>query len=87
MEEHGFLEQIQESVLGFVRNEIFDPSAGIETDTHLIEAGLDSFSLLKILVFVEKTFDLRIPESEISEERMCSVGNISALIHELLEKK
>lgn len=83
MKEIDSLNPIETALLDFVRNEIYDPSLGIDAGTHLIEAGLDSFSLLKILVFVEKKFNLRIPEAEINEERMCSVQNIARLIHEL----
>jgi len=81
------LDTIEAQLLDFVRCEIYDPCLGIEADTHLIEAGLDSFSLLKILVFIEKKFDLIIPEAEINEDRMRSVQHISQLIHELLESK
>ncbi|MFO8111306.1 MAG: phosphopantetheine-binding protein [Desulfosalsimonadaceae bacterium] len=83
MKEIDSLNPIETALLDFVRREIYDPSLAVDANTHLIEAGLDSFSLLKILVFVEKKFNLRIPEAEINEERMCSVQNISRLIHEL----
>jgi acyl carrier protein len=85
MKENSSLDYIEARLLDFIKNEIYDPSVVIEADTHLIEAGLDSFSLLKILVFVEKKFNLHIPESEINEERMCNIQNISRLIHEILE--
>lgn len=81
------LDTIEAKLLDFLRREIYDPSVGIEADTHLIEAGLDSFSLLQILIFVEKSFNLTIPEAEINEDRMRSVQHISQLIHELLESK
>ena len=78
-------DRIETALLDWIRNEIYDPSVGIQADTNLIHAGLDSFSLLKILVFIEKTFSLRVPETDVNEERMQSVENIARLIHELLE--
>ncbi|MFP3980591.1 MAG: acyl carrier protein [Desulfobacterales bacterium] len=77
------VEEIEGALLAFLKNEIFDPGVEIRAETHLIAAGLDSFSLLRILVFIEKTFGLRIPEAEINENRMCSVKNMAGLIDEL----
>lgn len=87
MKETGAPEDIETAILDFVRKEIYDPSMDINVDTHLIDAGLDSFSLLRILVFVEKQFGLLFPEEEINEERMRSVQNISRLVHELRERR
>mgnify|MGYP006291847405 CR=1 FL=1 len=76
-------DEVEAALLGFLKNEIFDPAVEIRAETHLIAAGLDSFSLLRILVFIEKTFGLRIPEAEINENRMSSVRNMAGLIDEL----
>ena len=74
------VEEIEGALLGFLKNEIFDPGVEIHAETHLIAAGLDSFSLLRILVFIEKTFGLRIPEAEINEDRMSTVKTMAGLI-------
>ncbi|MFP4453461.1 MAG: phosphopantetheine-binding protein [Desulfobacterales bacterium] len=79
--------EIESALLGFLKNEIFDPGVEICADTQLIAAGLDSFSLLRVLVFIEKTFGLRIPEAEINEKRMSSVKNMAGLIDELRQNK
>ncbi|MFW5931037.1 MAG: phosphopantetheine-binding protein [Desulfosalsimonas sp.] len=79
--------EIESALLGFLKNEIFDPGVEIRADTQLIAAGLDSFSLLRVLLFIEKTFGLRIPEAEINEERMSSVKNMAGLINELRQNK
>ncbi len=76
-------DEVEAELLGFLKNEIFDPGVAIRADTHLIAAGLDSFSLLRILVFIEKTFGLRIPEAEINEDRMSSVKKMAGLIDAL----
>lgn len=77
------VEEIEGALLDFLKNEIFDPGVEIRAETHLIAAGLDSFSLLRTLVFIEKTFGLRVPEAEINENRMSSVKNMAGLIDEL----
>lgn len=81
------VDDVEARLLAWVGSEIYDASVGIEVDTNLIEGGLDSFSLLRILVFIEKTFGLRISEAEINEERMRSIESMSRLIYELLESR
>ncbi|MGM0425024.1 MAG: phosphopantetheine-binding protein [Thermodesulfobacteriota bacterium] len=77
------LQEVKSRLMEFLGSEIFDPSVQIEEGTDLLEAGLDSMSLLQILMFVESSFDLRIPEAEINEERIRFPDSIAQLIYEL----
>lgn len=77
------MQEVKSRLLEFLRSEIFDPSVQIEEETDLIEAGLDSLSLLQILMFVQSSFNLRIPEAEINEERIRCPDSIAQLIYEL----
>ena len=58
-----------------------DCSCGeITEDTSLIKAGyLDSFSMVAVLVFVEKSFKIKIPEKSATPENFDSVNNIVSL--------
>jgi acyl carrier protein len=56
--------EIENSVLSFIREE--RPDLAIELDTELMEAGiLDSISLIKSIQFMEQTFGIKIPDSDI----------------------
>ena len=77
------LEQIKEQVIAFLQSDIFDASVRIEADTDLFETGFDSFSLVKLLVFVENQFHLRIPEEQLTETTLKDVNRISEMIHAL----
>jgi acyl carrier protein len=77
------LEQIKEQVVTFLQTEIFDASVRIEADTDLFDNGFDSFSLVKLIVFVENQFHLRIPEEQLTETTLKDANRISEMIHAL----
>jgi acyl carrier protein len=54
----------------------------IDYDTPLITGGIiDSFSMVQVLVFIEKTFDVKIPDKESTPANFDSVNKITALIN------
>lgn len=75
------MEQIKEQLVFFLQNEIFDSSIPIDSDTDLFETGFDSFSLVKLLVFIEKNYNLHIPEERLTEDTLRDVNRISELIY------
>jgi len=75
--------QIEVKIISFLKTEIYDASIQLNRQTNLIESGMDSFSLLSLLMFIEKTFNIVIPQEEINETRMKSVQNLADLIYDL----
>jgi len=58
-----------------------------ETES-LVDAGvLDSFSIVKLVIFLEKKFDIKIELPDLSEENMASVKSIEKMVMEKLKKK
>ncbi|PIP38653.1 MAG: hypothetical protein COX19_11555 [Desulfobacterales bacterium CG23_combo_of_CG06-09_8_20_14_all_51_8] len=78
---------IEEAIILFLKNEIYDPSIHLDKHTNLIESGMDSFSLLNMLMFIEKKFNICIPQEEINETRMKNVQNLTDLIYDLTKKE
>lgn len=79
------IEQIKEQLVFFLNNEIFDPSIQIQADTDLFESGFDSFSLVKLLVFIEKQYNLQVPEDRLTEDTLRNVNRLSELIYAFQE--
>jgi len=79
------IEQIKEQLVSFLHNEIFDSSIQIKVDTDLFESGFDSFSLVKLLVFIEKQYSLQIPEDRLTEDTLRNVNRLSELIYAFQE--
>ena len=58
-----------------------------ETDS-LVDAGvLDSFSIVKLVIFLEKKFNIKIELSDLDEENIASVKSIEKMVMEKLKKK
>jgi acyl carrier protein len=77
------LKEIEAKVLTFLEDEVFDEAVPLDRHTDLMDAGLDSFALLKLIYYLETTFGVYIPETEISETHIRTISNLSLFVHDL----
>ena len=80
-------DSIKEMILDYVKKEfIEDDELEISYDTSLISGGyVDSFSMVSLLVFIEKKFSIKIPPSRATPEAFDSVNNIVALVNQFIQ--
>lgn len=52
----------------------------IQTDTELVEYGVDSFLLLEAIVAIEEQFDIRIEQKDIKADTLKSIASLTALV-------
>ncbi|UCG87324.1 MAG: acyl carrier protein [Gemmatimonadota bacterium] len=76
---------MEEVILEYIRNEYLDEDdeEDIELDskTPLISSGIvDSFSMVSLKRFLEKKYEISIPDAEASAEAFDTVANIVRLI-------
>ena len=75
---------MEEAILDYVRKEYLDETDDdleLEADTPLITSGIvDSFSMVSLKRFVEKKYDVQIPDSAATPEAFDSVTSIVALL-------
>jgi acyl carrier protein/D-alanine--poly(phosphoribitol) ligase subunit 2 len=78
------LEEMKDLVLNYVIKEyVEDEEAEVTYDTPLISSGyVDSFSMVSLLVFLEKKFNIKIPPSKATPEAFDSVNKIVALVNQ-----
>ena len=81
------MEDMKDLILNFVKNEYFeDEDKEISFDTPLISSGyIDSFSMISLLVFIEKKFKIKIPAKKATPEAFDSVNNITTLINQYIK--
>ena len=79
--------EIETELLGFVQREVFAPEVAVTAETDLIAAGFDSMSLVRILLFVELTYGLWIPEKEITNETLSNLRSLAAAVCRLLHDR
>ena len=80
---------MKDLVLNYVINEYQeDEDDEISYDTPLISSGfVDSFSMVSLKMFIEKKFNISIPDEEATPEAFDSVNKIVDLVNGYLEKK
>ena len=77
------MEDIREKVLEYVIDEYVDEDDDIEVeaDTALISSGLvDSFSMVSLKAFLERTYDIKIPDEDASPEAFDTVNSIVGIV-------
>ena len=78
----------EQKIVDFIRDDIVaGQPVEFDRDTSLLESGLiDSMGLFRLITFLEETFNIRIPESDMVAENFQSVSKISEHVEKLLEK-
>jgi acyl carrier protein len=79
--------EIENELLGFVQREVFAPEINVTVESDLIAAGFDSMSLVRVLVHVETTYGIWVPESELTGDTLGSIRNLSATVARLLNER
>jgi len=81
------LVEIKDLVLNYVIKEYIDEEdTVINYDTPLISSGyIDSFSMVSLLVFLEKKFSIKIPPGKATPEAFDSVNNIVELLNQYVK--
>jgi len=75
---------MEDVILAFIRNEYLedeDEEDEIDASTPLISSGIvDSFSMVSLKRFLEKKYDITIPDEEATTEAFDSVKKIITLV-------
>jgi acyl carrier protein len=79
--------EIEARLLDFMRREVFAPQVALTLETDLVSAGFDSMSLVRVLLFVETTYGLWIPEKEITGTALSNVRSLAAAVCRLLHDR
>ena len=76
------MEELKDIVLEYVINEYQEDDDDVITyDTPLISGGfVDSFSMVSLKVFLEKKFDISIPDDQATPEAFDTVDKIVSLV-------
>lgn len=78
------LDSIQDALANHVAREILLRKEPLGPDEDLFDAGFDSLSLSRTLVFVEERFGLAIPESEVDVDEISTISKMARFVDEKL---
>ena len=78
-------DDIKKMIIDYVKKEYLDEDStqDVNETTKLISSGIvDSFSMVSLKMFLEKKFQIKIPDEKATPEAFDSVNNIMALLKE-----
>jgi len=78
-------DDIKKLIIEYVKKEYLeeDSTQEVTEDTKLISSGIvDSFSMVSLKMFLEKKFQVKIPDEKATPEAFDSVNNIIKLLKE-----
>lgn len=78
------LQPLKEKIRRFIQEDILESAVDdLDDDTALVSGGLvNSLSTLRLVTFLEDTFDIEFPAHEISVDNLDSVGRIAECVKE-----
>jgi acyl carrier protein len=79
MEEKHILADIRD----FIQGHILAAGQALLEDTDLKEAGIDSFSMVEIILFMERQFAISIPDEELVPEHFRNLQSLTRLVSRL----
>jgi acyl carrier protein len=74
------LQTIVEQLCQFTRANLVANGAHLDEHTPLADAGIDSFSLVELLLFCERAFGVTVPESHLTHEHLASLSSLARCI-------
>lgn len=80
------MDDLRRTILDYVRKEYLeeDDDRPLTETTRLISGGIvDSFSMVSLKRFLERKYDVRIPDADASPEAFDTVASVAALVERL----
>ena len=69
--------RISEKLIMFLSNELSVNPSEMSKETKIAQLGADSLTLVKLLLFIEKEFNINIPDRELTKNNFDSISTIS----------
>lgn len=80
MNEQVIIEEIKK----YIEKNILATSVKIDADTDLKSAGIDSFSTVEIILFIERKYGTSIPDDKLVPENFKTLRSLASTVHELM---
>lgn len=68
----------------YIENNILAEAVQINADTDLKKAGIDSFSTVEIILFIERKFRIAIPDEKLIPDNFKTLRSLAATVVELM---
>lgn len=73
-------EAYETAIITFLKNNILAEGVEIHSETILRETGIDSYSIVEIILFVERQFNYVMPDHLLKSESFTTVATIATIL-------
>lgn len=80
MQEANALENICSELCTFLSENILSEDVQLDRNTELSNIGVDSFSLVEIILFIERKFGVVLPEEVLTPDNLLSVKTLATCL-------
>ena len=70
----------------YIENNILAAGMQVDAATDLKQAGIDSFSTVEIILFIERKFGVSIPDEKLVPENFKTLQSLAAIVQELMPR-
>lgn len=70
-------ERIINDLLTYLKKEILDSSVEVDADTSLTEVGVDSLTVIELVLFLERRYGIQIQEKDMLPDNFRSVKSLA----------
>jgi acyl carrier protein len=77
------IEEVEKSLIKFLENNILGEGLTIDPESSLAEIGVDSYSIVEILLFIERKYGFVIPDDHLKPENFKNVNSIAQTVMEV----
>lgn len=79
------VESIETDIITFLVNNIVAPNTVITATTVLRDIGIDSFSIVEIILFIERKYGVVIPDDKLIPENFRTIQALSVIVITLIK--
>jgi len=77
--------EIEKELLHFLKTSILAEKVDLSETDELRSIGVDSFSIVEIILFIERKFGLILPDNQLLPENFKSIESIASLVSKALK--
>lgn len=80
-------QSISETLVEFVRANILEPDVPFTAESILSKTGVDSYSVIEIVLFIERQYGVVIPDEQLIPANLNNINSIAACVFQLMKTK
>ena len=73
-------ENLEQHLLTLVQEKLIETGVPLRAETDLFSVGLDSMGIMQLMISIEETLGVLVPESQVTRDNFTSASSLAALV-------